>query len=123
MVARVGEALDEIAGTGEEDETCALVVETTDVVEFGKLLGEECIDGLASLGIVFCANELARFIQHERESGLLPHGFAVELDVIRRLNPRGEIYDNLAVDLNAALGNQLVAPTTGGNPAGSEEAV
>ena len=80
-------------------------IETANIEEPGKFLGQKIEDGVASVHISSRRDKAGRFMQHDgkRWSGM--NEFAVHFDMIARDWLRAEIGADLAVHRDAAGGN------------------
>ena len=119
----LGELLGEGAIVGEEEKPLAGVVEAADGIDAGGEIAEELHDGGTSFGIVDGGNVAFGFIQHEidrRLDGL--DGFAVNGDGVGvGIGFGAEFGDDLAVDGDAAGGDEFLGFAARGNAGGGED--
>jgi hypothetical protein len=105
----VGEPLGEIAIVGEEKHPLGLGVEPADIEEARQVRRQKIENRIPRLGIASRGNETGRLMQHDIEATLAVDEFAVDFYVIALRGLRAEIGANVAVDRDAAGGDQLIA--------------
>jgi len=123
FVARMGQALRQMAVIGEEKEAFGLGVEPADVEETRQVRREEMEDCIARIRIAPRGDETRRFMQHDVEPALTVDEFAAHFDVVAFRGLRAEIGANAAIDGYAASGDQLITVTSRTEPGRGQKSV
>src|SRR4051812_4092201 len=105
----MGEALCEIAIVGEDEQAFGLRVKTADIEKTRQMRWQQIEDRVADLRVASRGNETRRLMQHNVEPTLTVDEFPVDLDVIALSGLRAEVSADLAVDHDAAGGDQFIA--------------
>ncbi len=124
----LGQTIGEVAIVGHQKQALAEVIEATDGIEprhfavlagdfLLRLLAKEFHDGWAAFGVVERGDVAARLVDHEVALRLRAgEALAVDLDVVvRRVGAGAEFGDDLAVDLNAAVEDDLLGGAARGD--------
>jgi len=116
-VRSLGEGVGEFAVVGDEEQTFALEVESADGIEALTELGEELHDGGAAFGVGNRGDVAARLVEQKVAMALgAVEKLAIDADVIARgVGFGAEDRDNLAIDLDAALGDELFGVAAAGD--------
>src|SRR5712692_7308119 len=118
LIARVSEALRELAVVGENEKAFALRIEPANVEKARKFPRKQIENDVTRVRIAFGRNKTGRLVQDNREWKIDMDEFAVHFHVIARGRLRAEIRAWFSVDGDAAGGDQLIAmaarPDTGG---------
>ena len=123
FVARMRQALREIAVVGQDEKAFGLRVEPADVEEARELGRQEIENRVARIGIGAGGNEAGRFVQDDVELAFAADQLASDFDVIALRRLRAEVGADAAVDRDAPVGNQLVAMPPRTDTGGGEETV
>ena len=123
FVARMGQALREIAVIGQDEKAFSLRVEPANVEEARELRRQEIENGVARIGIGPRRNEAGRFVQDDIKLAFAPHQLASDFDVIAFRRLGAEIGADAPVDRDAPVGDQLVAMPPRTDTGGGEETV
>ena len=109
-VLGVGEAVRQLAVVGEQDDALGLGVEPADVEETGLAVGDVVAEALAAVRVLHGGDDTGGLVQREEQVRLGGHRQAVDLDlVLLRVDPHALLDDDLAVDLDPAGVDQLLA--------------
>lgn len=123
FVARVRQALRQIAVVREDEKSFCLRVEPANIEQARELRRQEIENRVARIGIGARGNEAGRFVQDDVELALAVHQLAPDFDVIALGRLRAEVCANTTVDRDAPVGNQLVAMPPRTDTGCGEEAV
>jgi len=108
----VGEPLGQFAIVRQKQQTFSLRIKTSDIEELRKFFGQEIKDSVTRVAIFSSRNESARFVQQDRKGWSGANKFIIDFDVIARPWLRTEVCADLAIDCDAAPGDQLIAMPT-----------
>jgi hypothetical protein len=112
-----GEFVGQVAVVGHEQQAFAQVVETANGIETFARLREELHHRRAAFGIAHRGHEALGLVEHvvAETLGALEQ-FAIDADVVvGSIGLTAELGDDFAVDLNAALGDQLFGMAAAGD--------
>jgi len=123
FVARMRQALRQIAVVGENEESFGLGIEPADIEEARELGRQEIEDGVVRVGIGARRNETGRFVKDNIKPAFTANQLVPDFDVIALRRLRAEIGADTPVDCDAAIGDELVAMPPRTNPGGGEETV
>ena len=105
LVARMGQALREIAVVGQDEEAFRLRVEPADIEKTGKLRRQEVENRIPCVRIDPGGNEAGRFVQDDVEMAFAADQLSANLHVIAFRRLRAEVGDDAAVDRDPPLGD------------------
>jgi len=112
-----GEAVGQLAVVGDEEQAFAHVVEAADRVEALAHLVKKLHDGGAAFGILNGGDKAARLVEHEVAETLgTLQKLAVDADMVTcGVGLGAQLGDNFAVDLDAALLDELLSLAAAGD--------
>lgn len=123
LVARMSQALSEVAVVGEKEKAFGLGVEPTDIEEPREMRRQEIEDGIARVRIAPRRNKTGRFMQHDVEPALAVHQFAIDFYMVALAGLNAEIGADLAVDRNATGGDEVIAMSARTEPGRGKETI
>lgn len=123
LVTGMGQSLGQVPVVCEKEQAFSLGIEPADVKKMRKVFRKQIENCVARVHITTGRDEPRRFMQHDRVRCLGMQEAAIDLDVIALARLRAEIGADLAVNGDAAVGDELVAMSARTNPGGSEEAI
>jgi len=109
LVTRVGETLRQLAVVREEKKAFGLGVEPANVEEPRQMRRQQIKDGVPRMRIASGRNKSSRLVEHDVEPALTVDKFAVDFDMVAFARLGTEVGADLAVDRDAASGDQFVA--------------
>jgi len=123
FVARMRQALCEVAVVGEDEEAFGLGIEPADIEEARKLRRQKIEDGVARVGVGAGGNVAGRFVKDEVKTAFTAHEFVADFDVVALRRLRAEVDADATVDGDAAFSNELVAMPPRTDPGCGEETI
>jgi hypothetical protein len=123
FVARMGEALRQVAVVGQDQQAFRLGIEPADIKEAREFRRQEIENSVARIRIGTRRNKTSRLIEDNVERAFSADKFAADFDVVVLRGLRAEISANPAVDRDATLSNQLVAMPPRADTGGGEKTV
>src|ERR1051326_446112 len=98
FVARMRQALGEVAVIRKDEETFGLRVEPADIEEAWQMRRQQIEDRVARVRIVARGDETRRLMEHDVEPALAVNQFAVNFDVVAVCRLGAEVSAHLAID-------------------------
>lgn len=123
FVARMRQALREIAVIGEDQESLGLRVEPADIEEARELRGQKMENRVARVRIGAGGNEAGRFVENQVKFAFTAHQLAAHFDVVALAGLRAEVGANATVNRNAPICDEPVAMPPRSDTGGGEETV
>ncbi len=123
FVARMRQALREVAVVREDEESFGLRVEPPNIEKTRELRRQKIENRIARIGIGARGNEAGRFVQDDVELVLTVDKLAADFDVIAFGRLDAEVGADASVDCDAPAGNQFVTMPSGTDTGGCEKTV
>jgi hypothetical protein len=123
LESRMGQTLRKIAIVRQKEQSFALCVEASDVIERREFRRKQIEDRIGHVRIAPSANKARRFIQSQVNVRPLTNDFAVEFDVIGRRRLKMKIGAGFSIHRYPAARDQFVRAAARSHARGGEKAI
>jgi hypothetical protein len=123
VVAGMRKLLRQLTAVGHHDEAGAVVIEPPDIVETAELFRNQFVNGLASFGVVSCAEILDWLVEDQGERRLLLKEFSIKTNMVVGKDSRAQINNDLPIDLDSTFTDERLATSSRSDIAGRQKTV